>query len=240
MVSVCMATYNGEKYLKEQLVSVLQQLAIHDELIISDNQSTDKTLEIIAAFQDSRIILLEHKDSTTLARKRTINNFENALRHAAGKYIFLCDQDDVWLPNKVSRTIEYLQTHDLVLSDCTLIDETTQEIEASYMQLIKANTNLLASIYRNPYMGCCMAFRQRLLEKALPFPKHIPMHDQWLGCLAKLEYSVKQLHEPLVAHRIHTQNVSTSGSKSSYSLSQKIAFRYHLLYALLRAKLANK
>lgn len=239
MVSVCMATYNGEKYLEEQLVSVLQQLAPSDELIISDNQSIDNTLKIIAAFQDSRIVLLQYKDTTTSARKRTINNFENALRNAKGEYVFLCDQDDIWLPNKVKRTLEYLQTYALVLSDCSLIDETAQEIEVSYMKLIKANTSFVASIYRNPYMGCCMAFRRKVLQKALPFPQNIPIHDQWLGCLAKLEYSVKQLHEPLVAHRIHTQNASTSGSKSSYNLSQKIVFRYHLLCALMQVTLVK-
>ncbi|MEO5643505.1 MAG: glycosyltransferase, partial [Bacteroidia bacterium] len=95
-ISVCLATYNGEKYIGEQLQSILIQLSQHDEVIISDDSSSDRTIDIVQAFGDSRIIILHGQTF-----RSPIRNFENALSHAGGQYIFLADQDDVWLPEKV-------------------------------------------------------------------------------------------------------------------------------------------
>mgnify|MGYP003392825684 CR=1 FL=1 len=102
MISVCIATYNGEKYIGEQIASILKQLNANDEVIISDDGSTDATLSIIKTFQDPRIrvILGPQKHSPTL-------NFENVLHHAQGDYIFLSDQDDVWKTNKVAKNKIY-------------------------------------------------------------------------------------------------------------------------------------
>lgn len=99
MISVCVATYNGEKYLQEQLDSILIQLAPDDELIISDDFSTDKTRSILDSYRaDPRIKLLEGP------QKGIIKNFEHAINQASGDLIFLADQDDVWLPDKVADT----------------------------------------------------------------------------------------------------------------------------------------
>lgn len=106
MISVCMATYNGGRFIKEQIDSILPQLSQYDELIVSDDGSTDRTLEIIASYKDERIKVFHHQKTgnkyyPTLKVCYSTNNFENALKQAKGDYIFLCDQDDIWEKNKV-------------------------------------------------------------------------------------------------------------------------------------------
>ena len=94
MISVCIATYNGEKYIKEQLLSILPQLGKKDEVIISDDHSTDNTLDIVKGLNDNRIkIVMNNRE------KGYTSNFENALSYAIGDYIFLSDQDDIWMSN---------------------------------------------------------------------------------------------------------------------------------------------
>ena len=121
MISVCMATYNGEKYIREQMDSILQQLGEGDELIISDDLSSDKTVEIIKSYKDKRIKLYIHGDNHGFVR-----NFENALVHADGDIIFLSDQDDIWMPDKVKVTIAALANCDFTVSDCITINENEQ------------------------------------------------------------------------------------------------------------------
>ncbi|MEK5777350.1 glycosyltransferase, partial [Acinetobacter nosocomialis] len=96
MISVCLATYNGEKYIVEQLTSILSQLSPTDEVIISDDHSTDETLLLIKSLNDPRIKII-----TNELGKGYTKNFENAINHSSGDYIFLSDQDDVWVENKV-------------------------------------------------------------------------------------------------------------------------------------------
>lgn len=91
MISVCMPTYNGEKFIRIQLESILSQLGNDDEIVISDDSSTDKTVEITKSFNDSRIHLLENNTFHS-----PIYNLENALKNAKGDFIFLSDQDDEW------------------------------------------------------------------------------------------------------------------------------------------------
>ena len=113
MISVCMATYNGEKYIREQIDSILAQLGDKDELIVSDDGSADATLSIVRSFSDPRIKIISNT-----GKHGTNGNFENALKHAQGDYIFLSDQDDVWLPGKVNICLQALQTAHLVVHDC--------------------------------------------------------------------------------------------------------------------------
>ena len=102
MISVCIATYNGGKFLGEQLQSILCQLGKDDEVIISDDGSTDNTYLLVMSIQDNRIKFYKHKsDSFLLPHEKATLNFENALKYAKGDYIFLSDQDDVWVENKV-------------------------------------------------------------------------------------------------------------------------------------------
>src|SRR5574344_164358 len=112
MISVCMAVYNGEKYLREQIESILKQLSPEDELVVSDDASTDASIEIIERIKDSRLIILKNEN-----RLGPIYNFERALVHCRGDLIFLSDQDDLWLTGKVNACVQKLKEYDLILHD---------------------------------------------------------------------------------------------------------------------------
>ncbi len=101
MISVCMATYNGEKYIERQLDSILAQLKENDELIISDDGSTDRTAEILARYGTDKRIRILHGSFHS-----PIYNFENAIKQAQGDYIFMADQDDIWLPGRITETLK--------------------------------------------------------------------------------------------------------------------------------------
>ena len=127
-ISVCIATYNGEKYIKEQLDSILVQLGEDDEVIIGDDGSTDLTLDIIKSYNDPRIKI--YKNSF----KNLILNFESTLEKAKGDYIFLSDQDDVWLPNKVKDSLKDLFKYDVVISNCKVVNKNLDVIHESFLR----------------------------------------------------------------------------------------------------------
>ena len=109
MNTVCIATYNGEKYIKEQIDSILLQIASDDEIVISDDGSSDDTINIINSLNDKRIHLYINEGKHGFK-----SNFENAIKRAMGNYIFMSDQDDVWFPNKYNAILSYLKINDLV------------------------------------------------------------------------------------------------------------------------------
>jgi glycosyltransferase involved in cell wall biosynthesis len=218
-----MATYNGEKYIKEQLDSIIIQLGINDEIIISDDGSTDRTIEIIESFQDSRIKLFLN------SFQNLILNFEFALKKANNNYIFLSDQDDVWLPNKIEVCMRNLLLYDMIVSNCKVVDQYLEVINESFFQLNHSKKGLIYNLTKNSYLGCCLAFRKEILIKALPFPKHIPMHDIWLGFVSDIFFNVFFVNEPLMFYRRHGANESPTGEKSPFSLYEKFLFRYNIL-----------
>jgi len=160
-ISVCMATYNGERYVAVQLTSILNQLSDGDELIISDDSSIDNTTTIIKSFNDNRIKLYENQQF-----KSPIFNFENALKHANGEYIFLADQDDIWMPRKVEIFKKYLNDYDLVLSDANIIDDSGKEIYESFYRVNASNGGLLKNMVKNSYLGCTMAFNRKIRKNS--------------------------------------------------------------------------
>jgi glycosyltransferase involved in cell wall biosynthesis len=222
-VSVALATYNGEKFIEEQLKSILKQLDQDSEIIISDNGSTDKTIEIINSFNDKRITLLH------CTKKGPVSNFENALKKVSGDIIFLSDQDDVWLENKVKIIKEYLKKYDLIMSDCKIVDENLNVLHESFYSIKKCGKGFAKNLISNTYHGCSMAFRKELLRLSLPFPKKIPMHDIWLGFVAELFFTPYFIPDKLLLHRRHSVNTSTSTGKSKYNFFEKVQFRLRVL-----------
>jgi glycosyltransferase involved in cell wall biosynthesis len=219
-----MATYNGEKYIEAQLNSILCQLDKDDEIVISDDGSTDKTLEIVRSYQESRIKILHNTK-----RGGVIGNFENALTKANGEYIFLADQDDVWEENKVRVCLKNLEDCDVVVSDCAIVDADLKIITPSFFQKNNTRKGFLNNLYHNSYIGCCMAFRRTVLQKCLPFPKHIPMHDTWMGFVAELCYTTRFIPQVLVLYRRHGNNITPTSQPSQYGMLKKIAFRWNLI-----------
>lgn len=229
MISVCMATYNGEKYIKEQLSSILSQLSEKDEIIVSDDSSTDKTVEIIESFQDKRIKILKKN------KFRQPNlNFENALKYSKGDIIFLSDQDDVWVENKVEIILNQLKKYDLIVSDAFITNEKLNITNESLFSEVNSNRGILKNIIKNTYYGCCMAFKREVLKKALPFPKTREIgHDLWLGIIADRYFKVKFLKEKLIYFRRH-ENTLTTIKKSKRRLILKLLGRVKILYYFLK------
>lgn len=236
MISVCMATYNGEKFIKEQIDSIISQLSELDELIISDDGSSDNTIEIIKSYNDKRIKLLKHKKNDEFKGipklknfYYTTSNFQNALLNANGDYIFLADQDDVWECNKVKIMIEELNNHDLVMSNFSIIDNTGNITNTKYYKKNPISKFRFFNIIKSKYIGCCMGFSRDLLQKALPFPNKLMAHDFWIGCLSR---KYKFIDISLHRYRRHGANVSPSAEKSNNSFWIKVKYRMIFLIQL--------
>jgi glycosyltransferase involved in cell wall biosynthesis len=220
MISVCMATYNGMPFLVDQVNSILIQLGNDDELIVSDDGSSDGTLEWLVSIDDSRIRLLKNA-----GKKGPIGNFQNALMHARGNFIFLSDQDDIWCDNKVELISQKLENFVLVVSDCSIINEEGATLDKSFFLSRHSGAGIFRNLYKNSYLGCCMAFRSELLKFALPFPNGIHMHDWWLGLVAEMVGKVCFLPEPLMQYRRHQNNYSETWTGAKNSVAERIRRR---------------
>ena len=225
MISVCIATYNGEIFIREQIDSILRQLSSDDEIIVSDDGSTDDTISIINSIDDKRIRVIEgpRKQSPT-------SNFECALKASKGDYIFMSDQDDVWKPNKVKICMKWLQRYDCVVSDAEVTDSSLNPLYSSLYAIMQVRQGrIYNTIWKNGYTGCCMAFRRNVLEASLPFPKDIPMHDIWIGNVAAYKYNVKFIPDTLIYFRRHEDTTSCNGKGSKFSILQQIKFRWSVI-----------
>ena len=236
MISVCLTVFEGELFLEEQISSILIQLSAEDELIISDDSLSSKSKNIVEMINDNRIVLIEGP------KKGVGMNFEHALKKASGDFIFLSDQDDVWLPNKVELCLSALSKHDLVLTNSIVVDKDLKHIK----NLFKGHVNLdsvLRILVTNKYIGSCMAFRKCVLEYAIPFPKYISMHDWWIGISVMIRGSVYYESEPLMLYRRHENNITNTGNDSKNSFFKKIHFRLgmlHAIYCLIFKNMKNK
>ena len=241
MISVCIPTYNGEKFIYQQIISILSQINSDDEIIISDDGSTDKTLDIIKSFNDDRLkIFYNNKIKSKYSFNLTTQNLQNALLKARGEIIFLADQDDVWIDNKIERCINYLKNgYDLILHDCAIVYQNNNLIDKSYFKLNNSTPGIFNNIVKNSYLGCCMAINKKVLNYALPFPKDIP-HDIWIGLIAEEFTKVKFLQEILINYRRHGNNLSASGEKSSNTLLFKIKYRAIILREFINRSLQLK
>jgi glycosyltransferase involved in cell wall biosynthesis len=229
-ISVCMATRNGEKFIRRQLETILVQLGQDDEVVISDDSSSDKTIDIIKGFSDRRIHLSENNTFFS-----PIFNIENALKKASGEIIVLADQDDIWLRNKgavirreLDRTSEGIK---LIVLDGHIVDEHETVVHESIFKYKKSRKGLLKNIYDNTYMGCCMAFTRDLLKIALPFPRNIPMHDMWLGLLAEVFGKVEFVNEKTIMYRRHGS--SATDLRRRLDVRKQLLRRYYLVTSLL-------
>jgi len=238
MISVCIATYNGERYIAQQLSSILMQLDKNDELIVSDAGSTDGTLKLIKEINDARIKLFTCTDKSANSRYPIMEkmdkvryNFCNALAKAQGDYIFTADQDDVWMPNKVKRCIELLKTNECVVHDCEVFDG-VNTLMPSLMEFTKPGHSLVGALIKPPFMGCCMAFTRKVLNKALPMPNIHIEYDTYIGLCAYKIGKVAIVKEALIQYRRHGSNASYCGEKSHNSLWIKFLRRYYIFISL--------
>ncbi|MDT2011802.1 glycosyltransferase family 2 protein [Carnobacterium divergens] len=211
MISVCMATYNGEKFIERQLSSILPQLSESDEVIIVDDSSKDNTIKLVEEMQkkDNRIKLIPNNPNLGV-----LKSFNKAMNLAQGDILFLCDQDDYWYENKVATVMKifnedptvYLVSHDAEVKDnnLNLIDDSWDHYNTN-----KKTNSIVKTIIKNGYTGCMMAFRKELRDDTVDFPKKIQMHDQWLALVAmKNNYKIVNLENKLMAYIRHGDNVT--------------------------------
>lgn len=227
-ISVCMALCNGERFLRQQLDSILPYLKVGDELVISDDGSKDSSIRIVKSYQNSFIRLLP---AGTFGYPSA--NFEYALTHCQNEIIFLADQDDIWHPAKIPLMINALENADLAVCDCRMVDEQLNVIAPSFFDWNRSKKGLVNNVIRNSFVGCCMAFRKKTLERALPFPDKISAHDLWIGLVAEKYFRVKFIPTILVDYRRHENAFSSTGQSSRSSIGQKVKFRYELAKLLL-------
>lgn len=237
MISVCMATYNGEKFLKDQIDSILCQIGENDELIISDDGSSDGTLKIITDYKDKRIQLIKNNQHCYTL------NFENALKRAKGDIIFLADQDDIWHKNKITVIRKYLEQYDFVMSNARIVDENLSVIVESRNDYLHIKNGFWRNLMKTYYLGCCMAFRREVLQMALPFPKNrkLCFHDSWITMIAEYNFKTIVCDEVLIDYRRHGKNVSSGAMGITSSISRMLKIRGYLLKETLkRAKMRKK
>lgn len=235
MISVCLAAYKGEKYIEEQLLSILPQLSFGDEIIVSDDKPGGPCEKIVKriAENDPRVLYVEGKS------RGVVSNFTNAIRHSKGDKIFLCDQDDVWLPEKVKRVCEaFDEGADLVLHNAYVTDERLNITSYSFFKDRNSKKGVLRNLLKNSYMGCCMAFDRKLLKKIMPIPRYTPMHDQWIGLMAEIYGKVTFIDTPLIYYRVHSDNVTAGKAQSSFS--QKLRWRRYLTKKLFSRVVLKK
>ena len=237
-VSVCMAAYNGERFVREQLDSIVAQLSVGDEIIVIDDRSTDGTLAQVEQFCRERaaapgpqIKIMAHKQNCGVVR-----TFEEALRAASGDILFLADDDDCWAPAKVQEVLAAFSADpdlQIVSSGLELIDEEGQPIAvSSLMRHRRFSAGVWANLRHNQFQGSTLALRSSALQHVLPFPKDkLFLHDAWIGLRTILRGGkIRHLDKPLLAYRRHGANVSRR-----FSIVNQVKLRLQLIAALLRS-----
>lgn len=158
--------------------------------------------------------------------------------HANGDVIFLSDQDEIWMPDKVKVTIAALANCDFTVSDCITINENEQVISQSRIKEYNIKTGFWRLMIKTRYLGCCMAFRRNVLDAALPFPDnaYLMEHDLWLAAVAECYFKTSLIDKPLIKYRRHGGNVSSGGASKGYSVPIKIYRRLYRLKCLFKIR----
>lgn len=220
-ISVCMATYNGERFVRPQMQSILDQLSTHDEVVIVDDCSTDGTCAAILEFGDPRIRL--HRNDRN---RREVYSFGRAIECARNELIFLADQDDIWLPGRVDQMSRALETAALVTTNFEWIDVDGSPIAVDFDGVRASDSTRhvknVADIFigRTNYFGCAMAFRRVLVPLITPMPPYVQSHDLWIALAGNLIRSNVHLDSPSLLKRRHDCNATNT--VSGRNLSSKL------------------
>jgi glycosyltransferase involved in cell wall biosynthesis len=200
LISIAMATYNGEKFIRKQLDSILNQSYKKLEIIICDDRSSDKTFEILEEYASKYSNIKIYKNEQNLGY---VKNFEKVISLCSGEYIALADQDDIWFEDKIAILYSNIGDNLLIHSDCSLIDEADNEIFSFWKGEIYTHDNFDDFLYSNVVTGCSTLFSKKLLDKILPFPEGLAYHDWYLAIFAAKEGKIAYYSKPLFQYRQH-------------------------------------
>lgn len=232
MVSIAMATYNGEKYIKEQIDSILNQTIQDFELVICDDCSTDGTIRILQEYAENDKRFHIYQNEENLGFKK---NFEKAITLCQGEYIALSDQDDIWMPNHLELLKTAIKDKALACGNADLIDKdgnsmgTTFWEQEAFDSIPSSNLDKAMSIilFRSPYQGAAMMVRRKLLEFALPIPHVYTYHDSWFALFACFCGGIACVEEPILKYR-RIEN-SVTGLRNS-KRSRYYQYRKHIIW----------
>ena len=218
LVSIAMTTYNGERFLQQQLDSIINQTYSNVEIIIVDDYSTDQTKEILVKFQK------EYAYCVKVYFKRfnlgLVKNFEKAIGYCNGNYIALADQDDVWRVEKIEKLVSLIGNKSLIYSDVSLIDnegKTFRKSRAStYGINNKSGLSFCDLVFKNYVIGCSALFKKDMIRYILPIPENSAFHDWWIATVASKESGIEYCNEPLVGYRQHENNQYGDKNKSFF------------------------
>ncbi len=237
-VQVALATYNGERFLAEQLESLFEQSVQDFTLIVADDGSTDATMDILEQFAlryPGRISIVARGRQRLGPR----GNFARLIDAASADYLMFCDQDDVWLPNKIALSLSKItklegergcETPLMVHSDLAMVDEQLDPVSPSlfgYAAIDPSRNDVASLLIRNVVTGCTVVANRALYQAARPMPAAAIMHDHWLALVAASLGSIAWLDEPTILYRQHGRNAVGVTSATHATLVQRIrkAFR---------------
>lgn len=236
-ISVCMATFNGEDYIKEQILSILEQLADEDEIIIVDDCSKDNTLQIIKYLNDNRINIYINERN-----RGHVFSFARAIALAKNDIIFLSDQDDVWVEGRVKLMKETLLISGaIVVSSNFDILNVNGKIEKFSNSSLRINdsTRYISNIWgiflgKRAYYGCAMAFRKELTDLILPIPFFIQSHDLFIAIASNLLASNIHIENTTHIRRLHNNNATNTNRKLLPKLWSRVIYVISILVLLYR------
>lgn len=227
--SIAMAVYNGEKYIHQQIQSIVEMMGDNDELIISYDESEDSTLEIIKEYElnDKRIKVVYDKG------RSVESNFNNAVENCSGKYIFLADQDDIWINDKINVMVEYFENNPdcvVLIADGYLSNNQLVNVGTLFSEY-KATANAFRNFVKGTYLGCQMAFRYSIKSKVWPVKVTPPLpHDLWLGVQGSKFGKVELIDDILIQHRLHNDNYSNTSKMNIIGvIKNRILFLFELI-----------
>lgn len=233
-VSVALAAHNGERYLTQQIESILSQLGDEDELVISDDGSMDATASIVDNFseRDARVRFVSSD------RNGIVANFNNAIAHCNGDVIFISDQDDVWLDGKREKVLEAFGRSgaDLVIHNGRHVDANGSVISDPFFTMWRVGPGLVQNFMMPRYSGCCMALSREALSYVMPMPTYVENYDHWIGMACEALGTVEFIDDVLLDHRIHDSNV-TPGRRRLLKIACE---RAKLLAALVVRKVKSR
>jgi glycosyltransferase involved in cell wall biosynthesis len=237
-VSVCIATYNGERFVAEQVASVLSELNPDDELIIVDDCSKDTTVEILQSFGDPRIAIVRNETN-----QGPVRSFERAISLATREFICLADQDDRWVPGRVGLLISALERTGAMVasSNSAFMDGSGRPIDFKVDGVTARDSrkhlkNILGIFTgKTSYFGCAMAFRRSIVPLILPMPRYVESHDLWIALASNLIRSNVHVEEPTLIRRVHGDNASIIQRSLHLKLWARVVFALSLLVLTKRA-----
>ncbi|HHY26991.1 MAG TPA: glycosyltransferase family 2 protein [Desulfitobacterium dehalogenans] len=231
MITILMGTYNGEKFITEQIESILCQTEDNWKLIIQDDCSTDAMVSILQSYVTNyphKITLIQREFPSGSAK----NNFISMLKFAKSEYIMTCDQDDIWLPSKIELTLKKMHESEgyygkdkplLVHTDLKIVDEKLEVIAESmfhYQSLDSKRDKFNNLLVQNIVTGCTIMFNRRLLEMVYSVPEESIMHDWWFALVAAAFGKIGFVNEPTILYRQHSSN--EVGAKNANSILYNI------------------